>query len=586
MSPPINLRKFSGLIPRVPLTDLPINAAAVAENIDFGYNELRSLRGDFKLRDLTLAARSVFSVDGLRFYVWPEDVDAVISPLQNGPASDRLYYTTGNDFRLTPISLATIGGAPPSTSFRVGVPRPSTPPRINVEHPAAPKGPIATVEATPADTYQARLTAAQLAADTTFKSSVVTGTENRTYTYAYANVYQEQGPPSEAAMIEVKAITVAGVTTYSKVTVEVAFDGTGDYVPITGARLYRQGGSSEEYFFVKMISGTEGKVQTVDTTGAGALNEVLESENAYPPSPQLTGLFNIGNGILCAWKGRELWFSDAYRPWSWPPAYMITVPHTIVGAHLHAAGALVTTVAEPSLISGVSPDAMAEIPLDIAHAGASKWSVISIAGRALYACHDGIVAVEGSSPSMALSDRFFTREVWRDRCGAGLASMQFARYDGKLIVFSKAGAFVPFMLDLSEGGEMTDLPQFVASTASVLTTSDQMYVVSGTTLRQFGGGSMLPLRWATGDIVLAAPAALAVVQVECTGDFTIRFYQKDKLGYTKTVESGETIFYLPTEPRDGHAGLESSDRWKFEISGTGRFKRLRAASSIRGLKDI
>ncbi|MFB9244935.1 hypothetical protein, partial [Massilia antarctica] len=76
MSPPINLRKFGGLLPRVPLTDLPINAAAVAENVDFAYNELRSLRGDFKLRDLTIAARSVFSVDGLRFYVWPEDVDA------------------------------------------------------------------------------------------------------------------------------------------------------------------------------------------------------------------------------------------------------------------------------------------------------------------------------------------------------------------------------------------------------------------------------------------------------------------------------------------------------------------------------
>lgn len=588
-SPPLKLDTFTGLVPRVPATRLPANAALVAENIDFGYGELVSLKGPFKLFDLAVPALSAYSEDGLRFYAWPEDVDAVASPYQNGEAHDRLYYTTNDDFRVTPLSLATQGGAPPDASYRVGVPRPTRAPAITVVHPTPPVAPIATVDPQPSDTYATRLTAAQAALNASTAADTKTTTETRAYAYTYSNIYNEEGPPSPAAVVEVKALTTNGVTTYSTVQVQVFFDGSGEYVPITTARVYRtsRGGAGDDYFFTRTASGSSGAVTVTDNTSAQSLNEVLASLNAYPPDPRLKGLMNLGNGILAAWNGRVMYFSEAYKPWSWPPSYAVTFGHTIVGAVAHGAGALVTTVGEPALLSGVSPDAMSQTPLQGQQAGVSKWAMLSVPGSVLYASADGIVEVQGGTPSLEFSKRHFTRAVWRARCGAGLSSMQFAFYDGNLIVFSKANKFVPFMLQLSEGqGGMTDLPGLVARTAVVLTTSDQMYTVNGTALNQFGGGADLPLRWRSGDIVLPAPTMLAAAEVECTGEFTIRFYQAGVLGYTRTVVAGKSTFRLPDRAIPGHTGLKASDRWQFEIEGSGRFKWLKAGPTIRSLNEV
>ena len=585
----VKLHQFTGLQPRTPDTALPKNAASAAQNIDFAYGDLRSLKGDYKLRDLNIAAQSVFSDDGLRFYAWQEDVDAVVSPLQNGIASDRLYYTTDSDFRVTYRSQATVAGAAPTAHFRVGVPRPKIAPAITVTHPAMPEAEKAKVDALPADTYGARLAAAQSVLDATHKAKVQTATETRAYAYTYANSFKEEGPPSEAVVVDVKSVTFNGATTYSTVVVQVNFDAIGDYVPISEARIYRTsaGGKSADYYYALSIYGGSGPVTAVDAVKPEALNEMLASFDAYPPDPLLKGLMSLGNGILAAWKGREMWFSDPYRPWSWPPAYMITFEHAVVGAIPHGTGALVTTTSQPALVSGVTPDAMTQITLSIPQAGASKWAMLSLSGMAVYACNDGIVGVNGGQPDLSLSQKYFTREVWQKRYGAGLATMQFAHYDGRVVVFSKTNAFVPFMLSLEEaGGAMTELPNLIARTAFVLVSSDQMYTVNGTALNQFTGGPALPLRWKGGDMVLDAPTSLTIAQAECTGSFTVKIYQNGRLGYTYTVGAGSTTFRLPAQPIPGHAGLPASDRWQFEVEGTGTFKWLKLATSGRSLAEV
>lgn len=583
MPPPLDLNNFKGIIPRTPDTMLPPNAAVVAENIDFSSGQLQSLKADFKLRDLAMAAQSVFSTDGLRFYAWPGDVDAVQSPLQSGPANDLLYYTTGTDFRVTRLSLAPQSGGAPASSFRVGVPRPTVAAKITVVHPTPPSAPSVTVDPLPADTYADRLKAAQATANAAFAGSVKTTTETRAYVYTYANVYNEEGPPSAPVTVDVKAQTVNNVTTYSTVNVEVMFDGSGEYVLVNSARLYRAA-VSDQYLFVMAIAGTSGPQVAADTVPPGALNETLSNIDAYPPPVNLQGLMNVGNGILAAWRGRELWFSDAYRPWSWPPSYMKTVGYAIVGAIPNSTGAVVTTVGKPSIFTGTSPDAMQEIPLDIAQPGVSKWSICMLNGSAVYASRDGIVGIAGLQPDMSMSARFFTRKEWRARYAAGLATMQFAYYDGQLVVFSRTGAFTAFMVQLEEaGGAMTELPDWKATSAATVVASDQLYTLYGTGLYQFGGGADLPLRWRSGDIVLASPAVLAKAQVECRGDFMVKFYQDGELGYTQKLTTGSTTFSLPSGPIPGHAGLEPSDRWQIDISGQGTFEWLKAASSGRGL---
>jgi len=611
---PVKIDQFGGLYPRYPSTALPPAGATAAQNIDFSFaNQLVSLNGDFNMKTLAQACQYIWSEDGLRFYSWPNDTDAVISPLGSGVANDRLYYSslTGG-IQVTSRSLATVFGNAPTAVYSVGVPRPTVAPAVTVVLPTMPTGAPASaadiaaeqakanaVPYQPAATYYARLQAvqdqsasdlasAQAARDAVVQANAQIYTETRAYVYTYANIYNEEGPPSDAVVATVKTISYLNQTYYSTVSVQVTFDGYGAYVPINSARIYHTGtGSTSDYLYALSATGSSGKVTVSDTLTSAQLSEALGYYDSYPPPIGLQGLMYLGNGILAAWKGTEMWFSDAYRPWSWPPSYVIVFKYAIVGALAHGSGALVTTLGKPAMVSGISPDAMSQMSLDIPMAGTSKWSILDAEGMVYYASNDGIVGINGGQLDMSLSERFFTRETWRARCNNSLNDMVFAYYDGRLVIFSKSNAFTAFMLTLDEvAGCMTDLPNLVAQASAVLVTTDQMYTINGTKLNQFCGGGPATLQWKSDDHIFSDPTIFAIAEAECIGNFTINFYQYGVLGYSVVLSSGQTVFRLPSQPYLQYPGLPISDRWQIEIIGTGTFKRLKLAQSGRGLKDV
>jgi hypothetical protein len=612
---PVKIDVFGGLFPRYPDTALPPTGATEAQNIDFSYaNQLVSLKGDFNLKTLPFAVQSIWSEDGLRFYSWANDADAVISPLGSGLANDRLYYTSLTEgFRVTPRSLATVFATEPVSYYAVGVPRPTIAPVVTVVPPVMPTGAAATaadlqveadkataVPAAPANTYAARLqavtdqstadlAAAQATRDALVQANAQVYTETRAYVYTYANTNNEEGPPSDATVVNVTTISYNNATTYTTVTVQVNFDGYGSYVPINQARVYHTstGTTTSDYYYALTVNGSTGAVTVPDTSTATTVSTPLAYYDAYPPPANLQGLIYVGNGILAAWTGNQMWFSDAYRPWSWPPSYMIVFKNAVVGAAACGTGALVTTVGKPVMVSGISPDAMSQTMLDIQQAGVSKWSILNAQGSLIYASHDGIVVVTGGQCDMSLSERFFTRETWRARCNNSLSDMVLAYYDGRLVIFSKSNAFTAFMITLDEvAGNMTDLPNLIAQTTAVLVTSDQMYTINGTQMNQFGGGSDSIVKWQSDDHIFPDPTIFTIAQAECIGNFTVNFYQYGVLGYSQALTTGQTTFRLPSGPCNGYPGLPICDRWKIEIIGTGTFKRLKMAQSGRGLKDV
>jgi hypothetical protein len=257
----------------------------------------------------------------------------------------------------------------------------------------------------------------------------------------------------------------------------------------------------------------------------------------------------------------------------------VTFSYPVVNATPHGAGALVTTLGAPSVVSGVSPDAMTQLPLNIPHAGVSKYAQCDLSGVSAYACNDGIVLVSGVSGSLDMSEKFFTREVWRARYAPNLGTMQFAYYDGKLVVFSRNNSFVPFMIRLDEAaGTMTEIPGFVANTTIVLTTSDGMYYMIGNDLYQFGGGPQKPLFWKSRELSLEAPLNFGIARVRCEGNFSIRFYADDVLRHTQAITTGDTTFRLP--------GGFTAERWQIDVTGTGRFREFKMADTGRNLARV
>lgn len=675
---------FSGIRPRYPESLLPDRSATVAKNCDFAYGELRNTKDGFLLNTVTNVPRSIYTDDGVAFYTWTTDVNAVRSPLV-ADQYNRLYFTNGSSFQVTNRMGTKFNGGEPGTSFKVGVPKPTVAPQLAITLPSVtpdtanyefrfhyelngikyqdqaiaatyygsskwrvtlPKiqsqvsystfeyfpetGVAGTVyydkstgnyyrwngaeyvettnDATPTeakpvvrvtakrkdnsatifdlysnDTQTTGLYNVTLGNDEgggTYTVTVETGVkeadkETRAYVYTYVNTYNEEGPPS-APMTVTTGATV-------DVLVSVVKDNLTGYVPIKEIRVYRtpSGSAIADYFYVGSVSALTGGpgFQFVDNVGAGLLNEPISSTNYYPPPANLVGLMSLPNGILCAWKGNELWFSEAYKPWAWPPGYVKPLPFTIVGGIAHGSGAVVTTVQQPFIVSGVSPDSMTTAKLNVSQAGVSKWSIAAVDGTVIYASNDGLVVLNGNSASLMQSEKFFTRDVWRARYSSGLSSMVFSVWDGRLVVFSNTGAIVPFMIRMDEAdGTMTVLPDLVASCAFISQLSDQFYYARNNGLYQFNGGTAQNAEWFSKEEVLTRPTNFGFAQAVVEGNWSIEFYAGGVLRHTKAVTTGVTDFRLPS-------GFKA-DRWKIRITGQGRFRELRIANTAAELARV
>jgi hypothetical protein len=232
---------------------------------------------------------------------------------------------------------------------------------------------------------------------------------------------------------------------------------------------------------------------------------------------------------------------------------------------------------------------MTTTKLNVEQAGVSKWSIGVVDGAVLYASNDGLVTLIGASASLAQSQKFFTREVWRQRYAAGLSTMRFAVWDGRLVVFSSAQAFTPFMIRVDEAdGTMTELPNFTAQCAFTSTLSDQMYYAWGISVYQFNGGTDLAATWQSRERVEARPLNYGIAQALVDGSWSVQLWAYVKnpvtdqheyqLKHTQALATGQTNFRLPS-------GYES-DRYRIKISGSGRFRELRVAQTARELATL
>lgn len=649
------LNVLGGLRPRLPESLLPDGAATIAQNCDFGYGELRNTKGGFSLLTLANLAKSLYTDDGLTFYSWTTDVDAVRSPLVSD-TFNRLYYTGDSGFKVANRLGMTMTGGAPSSSYLVGVPRPTSAPVLTVQQaeqvttanasivfkfhweyggvkyqeqavattainntqyvftpPSRQTGtpdtafPVLRMTATwlrdnsqVFDLYTENssfastggLYSLSMSKDTSGSSYTATVTqgikesdkETRAYVFTQVNTYNEEGPPSDPALVTTSPLV--------PVTVQVTKNQLNGYAPIKEVRVYRTGTGTAltDYFYVGTISVLS--VNTVafnDNVKAEFLNEVLSSLDNYPPDQNLKGLMSLPNGILCAWKGNELHFSEAYKPWAWPPKYVKTLPNAIVGGIVHGSGAVITTAGTPYIVSGVSPDSMTTSKINVSQAGVSKWSIAVVDGVVMYASNDGLVTINGAMATLSQSQQFFTRDVWRSKYSAGLSTMRFSVWDGRLVVFSSAGSFTPFMIRFDEAdGSMTDLPALSADCGFVSQLSDQFYYVKSQVLYQFNGGTDQTAVWQSRELVLTRPVNYGAGQIVAEGSWSVEFwayvknpatglfeYQKK---HTQSATGGVTNFRLPS-------GFES-DRWRVKITGTGRFRELRVAQTARELSTL
>ena len=251
------------------------------------------------------------------------------------------------------------------------------------------------------------------------------------YVAVAINIWGEESAPSAPLVVEFRP----GLT---GVALEIAHTPNAAEVPLSGMLFYRtypSSNGSTSYFLVNStpVAGVGGVYSLSDSSTEPLTATTLAANQAEwdaPPSG-LDGLSYAGNGVFCGAVGKDLYFSEPYKPHAWP--YRMVFPHEIVGVLGVEGGVLVTTTLHPYLVYGAHPEQMSQVRMTAEQSGWSNTALTHVEGSAIYAGNDGLVRVSGGQASIKESQELFRREDWRKMFGAVKYNLRLAQHDGRLL---------------------------------------------------------------------------------------------------------------------------------------------------------
>lgn len=347
-------------------------------------------------------------------------------------------------------------------------------------------------------------------------SQVTAGTgssETRAYVYTYVDEFGQEGPPSGPTLITVLNGAVVEVTATSPPVVP-------GFATPTTIRIYRTvpGVSSSSYFFVQEIPAAAPVFVDNLNSAQVALNETLSSLSFFPPPTDMKGMVAMPNGFLVGFRGRDLLFSEPYRPHAWPPQYTLSVEDNIVGLGVFDANVAVLTDGTPFLASGVVPEAMSMVRVGPINACTSRRSIVPMAGAVLYASEDGIGSLSAGGQRL-LTAELIDRDTWR-AFFAPNALVAARDGDSNYIAFGPSGrGFEIDFNDLSRGVFVADpyaipfgaFDQDAEGRRALYTSGDRIYTYGAS------GAPSSAFVWRSKEFFMTKPLNFGVAQVNFEG---------------------------------------------------------------------
>lgn len=372
---------FGGAVPIVASHLLPPNTAALAVNTDLDSGEVKPFREPkpvYVLPDPIYRKAFRFS-DGAWLPLRSDMAVVYPSPLVNDQYSRFIRHDPADSSYLMQNSRQRIIDNDPW--LRLGIPPPSTAP--SVVHSAG-------------------------------SGAAVT----RAYVYTYVNFFGEESQPS---LPTVETGTVGGTWTISGF---ASLSSPSLYGVVT-IRIYRAVVSAEgtaQFYRVDDIAyGTPSYDDTRPDSDIALESRILQSATWAPPE-KVDGIVPMPNGFFAAWRGRDIMFSEPYRPWAWPPDYILSVPDRVVGCGVAGAALVVLTESRPVIMSGPRPASMAVERLDIIEPCTNPGSIFSAPEGVYFAGVSGLMLV--SPPTVqSISAPLISQRQWVGDYGSDLRSV-------------------------------------------------------------------------------------------------------------------------------------------------------------------
>lgn len=183
-------------------------------------------------------------------------------------------------------------------------------------------------------------------------------------------------------------------------------------------------------YFVAEIDIADLGTSWVDDPDENEVQEVCPSIDFNTPPDGLAGLISLPNGMMAAFNGKDLYFSEPWIPHAWPEKYVLTVEADIVALAAFGSSIAVLTTGTPYLAQGTAPDSMAMERLEVDLPCVSARGVVDLGYVIAYPSADGLVTIS-SGGAQLVSGTLFTREQWQALDPANILA---GRHSGRYVL--------------------------------------------------------------------------------------------------------------------------------------------------------
>lgn len=522
----ITIRGFAGEVPKVPPHYLPDMNASSCVGAALDQGNLTAFKTTANRAELSEPADAIY-LHGAEWLSWDSDADAVPGPV----ATDRLYITRD--------------GNPPA--MRVdGVERPLAIPDPFVR-------PTVSVTGTPDD---------DIAVAVLYAWSWVT------------SLGEESGlsPASESILWSPgHNVTVGGMPSTVPVSGRL----------ITGKKIYRSetaASGETEFFFVAQIPAAN--VSYVHNLAVSPIQEAALNRHFGPPPDNLIGLTAMPNGMMAAFRGKELWFCEPYQPHTWPSQYMLTTNDFIVGLAAFGTSLAVLTTGNPYVVQGMHPEQMAMEKIEQPFPCIAKRGIVDMGYAAIYPSPEGLVQINTSGAQL-ISASLWTPKQWRALQPVNIRAARFGtRYaflhlpagatDRQLAFVDTSGA-QPFLVRTAETG----LDLFNNERQGTLLVLDN----DGTTIKEFDPArdSRDPYIWRSKPFRME-PQSFGIAQVDT-----------DQIGPSTVTciihADGQELHRSSVKDEPFRLPSGKFKEWQIELTGSASVMQVRMARTIGELDD-
>lgn len=332
----------------------------------------------------------------------------------------------------------------------------------------------------------------------------------RLYVYTWVTSFSEESEPSPASG-EIywkpgQTVTLSGF-------VAAPTDRT-----ITKQRIYR---SQTSLTGTQLFLIAERNVTTsdfVDSVAVDAFQEPLPSSGWTAPPDTLTGLVSLPNGMMAAFSGKDIYFSEPYRPHAWPESYVLTVDYDVVGLGAFGTTLVIATKGNPYMASGSAPELMLMEKLELNLPCVNARSIVDLGYSVAYASHDGLVLVSQGG-ARVVTESVYSRDEWLK---LNPYLMTAGQYDGRYFTtysyIDTSGVEYRGALILDMTGEQPFVIRSSTYPQAMFyeLTSGRLYMLDGLVINQWDAeGQVNELQaWKSKLFVLPRPVNFGAILVE------------------------------------------------------------------------